>query len=175
MKVHIGKYRKNRRINIQIDPWDTWNMDETLALIILPMLKQLKATKHGSGYVDLEDIPEHLRFTEHSQWNQNYTFDFYRDESEKYESNIHARYDWLLDELIWTFEQLQPDCYWEDQYCITSPELDLEKYPGDKGKTSFPVSWKVKGQFDREGIQKHNARIVNGLKLFGKYFQTLWD
>lgn len=36
------------RVNyIKIDPWDTWAVDETLAPIILPMLKQLKATKHG--------------------------------------------------------------------------------------------------------------------------------
>lgn len=32
---------------IKIDKYDTWGMDTTLAAIILPMLKQLKATKHG--------------------------------------------------------------------------------------------------------------------------------
>jgi hypothetical protein len=32
---------------IKIDKHDTWGMDTTLATIILPMLKQLKATKHG--------------------------------------------------------------------------------------------------------------------------------
>ena len=32
---------------VKIDPWDTWSMYTTLSPIILPMLKQLKATKHG--------------------------------------------------------------------------------------------------------------------------------
>jgi hypothetical protein len=32
---------------VKIDRWDTWSMDYTLGLIILPMLKQLKASKHG--------------------------------------------------------------------------------------------------------------------------------
>jgi hypothetical protein len=39
--------KNNRKISIHIDKWDTWGMDNTLAMIILPMLKQLKATKHG--------------------------------------------------------------------------------------------------------------------------------
>jgi hypothetical protein len=47
--------------HIKIDRWDTWNMDSTLAPIILPMLKQLREDKHGSGIVDIEDVPEHLR------------------------------------------------------------------------------------------------------------------
>ena len=29
--------------------------------------------------------------------------------------------------------------------------------------------------FDDEGYKKHQERITNGLKLFGKYYQALWD
>lgn len=47
MKVSIGPYRKNRAERVIIEPHDTWNMDQTLAMIIHPMLVQLKATKHG--------------------------------------------------------------------------------------------------------------------------------
>jgi hypothetical protein len=49
--------KRKRKMKIRIDHYDTWSMDSTLATIILPMLKQLKATKHGSGYVELEDVP----------------------------------------------------------------------------------------------------------------------
>ena len=46
------------QINIvRIDRYDTWSMDHTLADIILPMLKQLDATKHGAPHVDDEDVP----------------------------------------------------------------------------------------------------------------------
>ena len=54
MKIKIGPYKNKgeRKIDIQIDRYDTWNMDHTLALIVLPMLKQLKKEKHGSPMVD---------------------------------------------------------------------------------------------------------------------------
>ena len=47
MKVRIGPYRKNRAQHVEIEPHDTWSMDCTLAMIIHPMLVQLKATQHG--------------------------------------------------------------------------------------------------------------------------------
>ena len=47
MKVRIGPYRKNRATRVEIEPHDTWSMDHTLAMIIHPMLIQLKATQHG--------------------------------------------------------------------------------------------------------------------------------
>ena len=51
---------------VRLDPWDTWSFDHTLADIILPGLKQLRATKHGAPFVDDEDVPEgmNLRSTE---------------------------------------------------------------------------------------------------------------
>ena len=48
---------------VKIDKWDTWNMDNTLASIILPMLKQLKNTQHGYTIVDAEDVPVELQGT----------------------------------------------------------------------------------------------------------------
>ena len=47
MKVSIGNYpkhpeKKARTIKVQIDRWDWYNVDHTLALIISPMLKQFK-------------------------------------------------------------------------------------------------------------------------------------
>ena len=50
MKVNIGPYpngNKSRKVKIKIDRHDTYSMDHTLALIILPMLVQLRNTKHG--------------------------------------------------------------------------------------------------------------------------------
>ena len=69
MRVTIGSYKnfddgeRDRKIQVRIDPWDTWNMDQTLSYIILPMLKQLRATKHGAPNVDIEDCPDHLKPT----------------------------------------------------------------------------------------------------------------
>lgn len=51
MKVKIGKYPTDyadeRKIKIQIDRWDTWSLDHTLALIIHPALVQFKNNNNG--------------------------------------------------------------------------------------------------------------------------------
>lgn len=159
---------------IKIDYWDVWSMDHTLSPIILPMLKQLKEVKHGSGYVDLEDVPEHLRFTTTEDYDGQTTFDFYK-ENVPDGPDVHARYDWLLDELIWTFTQLADDNNGEDQFWFDHGELDFSKHPEDEGKKSRPLRWKRESKVDWEGLRKHQERIQNGLKLFGKYYQTLWD
>ena len=55
--------KKKRTIKVHIDRWDTWSMDSTLAYIVLPMLKQLKARKHGAPQVDDKDVPKELHMT----------------------------------------------------------------------------------------------------------------
>jgi hypothetical protein len=174
--VHKKRHRKNY---IRIDKYDTWSMDQTLAPIILPLLKQLKATKHGSQMVDLEDVPESQRLTQWETHDDQASFDFYHNDNELNMQNIacdtHTRWDWVMDEMIWAFEQIQPDYDWEKQYWIVQPEIDFTKHEEDEGKTVTPVRWKVEGQCDWDGRMAHQARITNGLRLFGKYFQGLWD
>lgn len=173
---YYNKFNK-RRIDVKIDHYDHWSCDSTLTPIILPLLKQLKQKKQGSGYVDMEDVPEHMRATSTEHYDAQSTFDFYTDpelNEQNIKCDVHTRYEWVLDEMIWAFEQLDADD-WEDQYWKTKPEMDLDKYPEDEGKTAVPVRWKVEGECDWVGRQKHQDRINNGLRLFGKYFETLWD
>jgi hypothetical protein len=167
--------KKHRKVKVHIDKWDTWNMDGTLAYIILPMLKQLQAKQHGSQLVDDEDVPEglNLRSTEappkQNEWDT--------------DDNVHNRWQWVLSELIWTFEQLHPDCDWEAQY--HTGEHDLIWKPVDKDGNEVPkeeakLYQMEKGpndthEWDMEGHNKHSKRIDNGLRLFGKYYRGLWD
>jgi hypothetical protein len=127
---------------VKIDRWDTWSMDASLSTIILPMLKQLKATKHGAPNTDDVDVPEELRSTSASPKINDWDTD----------ENWFKRWDWILDEMIWSFEQLNID--WNAQFFDGSGENH---------------------QFDKEGCEKHSARIDNGLRLFGKYYRALWN
>ena len=169
--------KKTRNVKIHIDKYDTWGMDSTLALIILPMLKQLKNTKHGSPFVDLEDLPEHMQTTGFDDTSSQYNLDFGNNEEYTSKSwDLHeSRWDWVLNEMIWTFEQIQPECDWEAQYTKGESELDFTEYPEDVGKDVVPVRWKKKAEYDWEGMHAHQARITNGLRLFGVYWQGLWD
>lgn len=150
---------------VKIDYYDTWSVDHTLSPIILPLLKQLKATKHGYGLIEDEDAPKHL----HS---------IYALPSEPWEwdGNAEKRYDWVLDEMIWAFEQMCDENS-EDKFWITQPEMDWEhmKEPFEEGQKTREVKWKVEGKLDYDGLRAHNERIQRGLVLFGKYFRTLWD
>lgn len=159
--------KKKRNIKIQIDKYDTWSMDSTLALIVLPMLKQLKAEKHGA--------PGTMPAFEQTSNSDQYCFPFYADCDSEAWSAGHDQWDAIMDEMIWTFEQLQPDYDWEDQYWIVHPEIDFADRPEDDGKVAIPVRWKVKGECDWVGRQRHQERIDEGLRLFGQYYQSLWD
>ena len=171
----IDKLRK-RKIKVQIHDYDSWSVDATLAPIILPLLKQLKATKHGAPNTDLEDVPEYMRTVCTYEYDLQMTFDFYNEQKEEdFPYNIWTRYEYILDEMIFAFEQLQPDCDYESQYWITRPEMDMNKYPEEEGKIAVPIRWKVPGECQWKELEAHEARISNGLRLFGKYFRTLWN
>lgn len=114
MRVKLGKYRddgKKRKVKIRIDPWDTWDMDRTLAQLIVPMLKQLAETTHG------------------------------------YPNDVDGHSAWIgkLGEMIWAFESLLRDDYYE----------------------THNNSW--------EGRRDHCQRVQRGIDSFAKYFLDLWD
>ena len=169
------------RINyIKIDRWDTWSMDHTLADIILPMLKQLRDEKHGSPQVDLEDLPEELRMVGYDNGSSQLRIEF--EDSELYEKEsweiTHRRWEWVLNEMIFAFEH-KVDETWEEAFC--SGEHDLIHVPCEWYEDGRPKLFSIeKGpndtyQCDYEGMRKVYDRMTNGFRLFGKYYQGLWD
>lgn len=106
--IGLQKFRNfiSPKINyVKIDYWDTWSLYSTLAIIALPMLKQLRESKHGSGFVDMNDVPESMRCTDTEDYDPQYTFDFYREpDLQKIQCDIHDRWDWVLDEMIFAFQ-----------------------------------------------------------------------
>ena len=155
---------------VKIDYWDTWSMDNTLAPIILPMLRQLRDTKHGSPFVDLEDVPEHLRTTGTQEYDEQFVFDFYK-EDKSYDDdypNIHARWEWVLNEMIWAFEQKSDDDA-ESQFFDHSECGDEKLFWNKDGK------YESKLKVDWDGFKAWQARKENGFRLFGKYYEGLWD
>jgi len=147
--------RRTQKVKVRIDRWDTWSMDHTLANIVLPMLVQLKETKHGSPNTDNADVPKELRMSKKDMTQ------FAKDGSA--DDKFFKRWDWILDEMIWAFEQ-KARGNWQDDYY--GPYIE-----GDDGKF-------LNGRFewtDDKGRNAHQERMTNGFKLFGKYFESLWD
>ena len=157
--------KQQRTIKVHIDRWDTWSMDHTLAFIVLPMLKQLNATKHGAPQVDDTDVPKELHMTK----KEKAAFD--KDGST--DNKFFKRWDWVMGEMIFAFESKVSDGGWEEQF--ESGESDIQWKRLENGNSEMirgPNDTKV---YDWEGRKAYQARISNGFRLFGKYFESLWD
>lgn len=158
-KYIIEKLFSKRKIVVKYHNYDTWSLDHTLALIILPGLKQLKATNHGYASVDNSDLPTACLK----------------------DASGEERWEWVMDEMIWTFEEIANDypgaeafhsgnvgILWTkvDAHGNENPEGSL--YRMDNGPNhTFNV--------DFEGRKAYDERIQEGLNLFGKYYRNLWD
>lgn len=155
MKVIMTKNKQY----VKIDAHDTWSMDCTLAHIIVPMLKQLKATTHGGPFVDMDERPEYLIGT------------FPNRESGATDEFHFQAWDWVLDEMIWAFESKLED--WEDQFC--SGRHDVIWEPLENGMSEMKHGPHHTFKIDWEARSKYQERITNGFRLFGKYYENLWD
>lgn len=153
-------YTPKQKTSIRIDKFDTWSMDHTLAPIIVPMLVQLKETKHGAPMVDMKDVPRELRATKKQ-------LDAYGKNGDV-DPKHFDRWDWILDEMIWAFEQKCRDD-WESDY-YEYRELGPEEEKDPDSLFGLKLVWE-----DPEGRKAHQERMSNGFKLFGKYYENLWD
>jgi hypothetical protein len=143
-------------------------MDHTLAHIILPMLVQLKATKHGAPDVADTDVPKHL-------WSTNAEP---KESEHDVDSNHFKRWDYILDEMIFAFESKR-DGTWQDKY--SSGDIDWTSEPCEWDENGKPKMFtmghgpKHTYKCDYEGMEVEQKRISKGFKLFGKYYENLWD
>lgn len=166
---------RKRKVKVHIDYYDIWSADHTLAMIIAPTLKKLKQHQHGYPHVDNEDVPEELRMTDKDREKLEH--------DGSVDSKHEARWNYILDEMIWAFEQ-HADPYDNDaQFHHNSDQLEMVFTPTEvNGKTVSELSFnhqkdptKPKYWVDHEGKKKHHERMNNGVRLFAKYYQSLWD
>jgi hypothetical protein len=152
---------------VKIDRYDTWSMDHTLADIILPMLKKINAEKHGAPHVDDEDVPMELQ-----SWTSPSKDEYDVD------GNHFARWEWVMNEMIFAFECKNDDS-WEDKF--SSGEHDMKSVPyawDENGKPTLYTFEKGPNhtyKCDYEGMREVQKRISNGFRLFGRYYEGLWD
>ena len=157
MKVFIGPYPKGdevRKVEIEIHKYDSWNADYTLALIALPLIKQLKETKHGSAMVDDADVPEDIRSTSAAPKENEWDTDEF----------VHARWDWVLDEILFALEQ------------YTNDDAGSKFYDHSDVNEEDDLMTQMRSiKIDREGLEAHQKRVQNGFRLLGLHWTNLWD
>lgn len=147
--------KRTRQVYVRIDKYDSWSADHTLALIAVPLLKQLQLSKHGAPFVADEDVPEGLRSTDCVS----------KDNEHDIDSNHFKRWDWVLGEIIWALEQKVSDNHEDLFFSKKDPDLKSKNFD------ELVDNWVV----DREGLMAWQHRKDRGFQLFGKYFENLWD
>ena len=169
--INHWNQRRPRKVKVHVDYYDVWAMDHTLGILIAPMLKTLQKRQHGMPHVDNEDVPEELRFDPVNA----------EDWTEETDKMHQDRWDWVLNEMIWTFEQyaMNDD---DDQFVHNVDQLEIiwTSVPDMPGANTMdlnhqkdpnrPAYW-----VDEEGRKAHHERKKNGLRLFAKYYDSLWD
>jgi hypothetical protein len=154
--------KKERKISVHIDRYDTWSMDHTLSFVILPMLLQLKEKQHGAPFVKDCDVPEELHSTNAP----------YKENDWDLDDNHFKRWAWVLDEMIFAFTAKQEDD-WESQFYSGEHDMGWKKL--DNGNSELTKGPNNTFKIDTVGRDAFQARITSGFKLFGLYYENLWD
>ena len=101
-----------------------------------------------------------------------YCFLFYQEGDQAAWAHGHKQWEEVLDKIIWSFEQINAE--WEEQFESGVSDTYFEKVP----VTDYSILKHGSNhtyRYDTEGAIKHQERIREGLELFGKYYQNLWD
>lgn len=173
MKVYIGPFPKKgkRKIKIKMDGYDTWNLDSTLAYILVVALKQMKKDNNGIPSTMFgDDYKTDLRKGESRK--------AYKNRLKKSESVALKRWLEILDKMIWSFQQINRD--YQTQYYSGRSDIrwvllkETKDLPEDKQLYEMKKGPKDTFRVDRKGLQKHEERIQEGIDLFAKHFRSLW-
>lgn len=135
-----------RKVKITVDDYDTWSADHTLAMIIVPILQNMRDNPYSIMNVAPEDA-DNLPYEEATKR--------------------------VYDKMIWAFQQIiEPE---DSQFFPNSDNQKLEKVEGQSYYELVPKDpSKPKASFDREGYEAYNQQIQEGLNLFAKYYRGLW-
>lgn len=153
---------------VKIHAWDTWSMDHTLAKIVVPMLKQLKETKHG--------IPCEFAEVGGEDYIRQMSFGFYSEEvGSLFENHAERRWNEVLDKMIWSFEQIildeTNDVYWEPYWEDMDPS---EEVPENSVYNQLKMEHPRK-KINNQKYDEYYKKLQEGYELFGKYYRNLWD
>jgi len=161
MKVNLGNpNRKNHANKIQIDDWDTWSLDVTLASIAVPALKKFKVSRKRVPGVPMAFFKEGAEVDE----NGNHT--------DKALKEAEKAYIDAIDQMIWSLTEVANGNKGENKFFkIVRRKVKGKTTVGSNGKHSADT---YNFDFDKKGLEEYRKRVQTGLELFGKHFTTLW-
>lgn len=155
MKVFIGPYididkdgpDAERQVEVEIHDYDTYSLDHTLARIIYPALLKFRDDIKSYPMVEDEDVPDM------EPWGDVVVGDVHRlipkNSGQDGEEEGYKRWLNVLDQILFSFYCIYTDNAWIDEY--------------------------IRRMAPHEEYEIMEEKIQNGLKLFGKYYRSLWS
>lgn len=171
MRIYLGPYpddAQEREISIEINDYDTWNVDSTLALVIAAILKKYRD-------MDKFGIPGRLSQVGGDDNDSQRSFSFYKATySDSFDKAVD-HWNEILYQMWWAFDQYNQD--WEDQFYTGQADMISKPVQGHEYSDCVEM---VPGpnhtlKFDRVGYEAHRDKIHAGIKLFAEYYENLWD
>ena len=181
MKVKVGKYPSRLMCNIHSNFMNTkydynwpeemfWSHEDFVIQAIDDGIQKVYDVFNWLWF-DRRTQKVSIRIDKHDTWSMDTTLApiilpmliQLKETNHGYPANLEEHeWDNIMDEMIWAFEQKCRD-HWEEDYY--GPYID-----GEDGVFSGHFEWT-----DNEGRMKHQERMTNGFKLFGEYYENLWD
>lgn len=166
MGPHPQDESEPRQIEIRIDDHDIWNLGQDLALIIAAGVRKLREAAAGAPFVEDRDVPPELRSgrERNSIW-------------EDPDDHWTARWHWVLDEMIWSFDVIAKGDPRDQFYSGRSDwrYVEVAPEPCDTQPMYSPVPGPDHSlTHDSAAEERHEARLQNGLRLFADYCRCLW-
>ena len=150
MKVKIGNYPTHRFYHNWLHRWFDYSPQQSIKVKIDKW--DTWSMDHSLAHIILPMLKQ-LKETNHG-----YPADL-----------TEAKWNDIMDKMIWAFEQKCKDDWQGDYYEYES--ISKEEATDDtESLFGLKLVWE-----DREGQQAHQLRMTNGFKLFGKYYENLWD
>ena len=149
MKVNIGTYPTHRFYHNWLYSWFGYSPQQTIKVKIDKW--DTWSMDHTLAHIILPMLVQ-LKATNHGHPG----------------SLTEAKWNDIMDEMIYAFEQKCRDD-WESDY-YEYREMGPEESKDPDSLFGLKLVWE-----DREGQKAHQKRMTNGFKLFGKYYQNLWD
>jgi len=152
--------RSYQRIKYGFPLIEVWNFNSFMARWALPRLKHLRISKNGYPCEVISENDENQL-----------CFNFYKKSEQEIDDEAKAKWGIILDKMIWSFENfdnqpepIKPPNY--DERCIVEEMTE----DGVLGFVSIDDR-----KWDWTPVKKHQEKIQEGLDLFAKYYQNLWD
>ena len=96
LRAWLLDHTRKQKVRIRVDPYDTWAADWTLAMITASVIEKLRETHYGHPMTWKDDGPPEFRDGGENLGPPEDGRDFHA-----------ARWDWILDEIIWTMKVIR--------------------------------------------------------------------